>query len=141
MPLRCQTCILLTLASALTGCTKSANTSPTFTLASGVAVVSASDCVPGDEPIAPQIEKSGSDYFVTTRTFLDCGDNLGEPYLTERVPRSATLVLHSAPSSRPFNSGCECLLSLKIKISGRLEPGTTLYVLADSDVLGHLTVP
>lgn len=129
----------------LFGCSKQADTTKqegsTFTLSTGVSVASMSDCTSFEGGQKVSLQKTGSGYLVSAVTPLRCEGKLAEPYLTAGSEHRATLVLPQSHSNSLFSSGCECPRSIKIAIQGRLEPGDTLYVLNDADVLGHFTVP
>lgn len=85
----------------------------------------------------PISEKNADGYEVAMLTFMSCGTGVPKAYLTATNNKKATLVI--LPTAK--ESSCECARSLRITLSNRLEPGDTLYVSYDHDVLGHLVVP
>lgn len=128
---------------ALLGCTKQETTNghTTFTLESGVTLLSLSECASFEGGQKASLQKLDARYVVTALTPLNCEASLSAPYLQEAGGHKATLVLPKADSAKSFSTGCECPRSIKISITGRLESGDTLYVLNDDHVLGHFTVP
>jgi hypothetical protein len=99
-----------------------------------------SDCEKGAYQPKMSLKKLGANYTVSVVTPLQCNTDLVPPFLTEQAEQRATLVLgRKIPGSS--DSGCECPRSIDLSIEGRLQPGDTLYVLNDYQVLGHLPVP
>ncbi|WP_431050606.1 hypothetical protein [Roseateles sp. L2-2] len=86
-----------------------------------------------------KIEKSNDGYSVSAVAALQCEAAKPSPFLSTTVDRKATLVL--GRDHGKSGSGCECFQRLKISIQGRLEPGDTLYLLNDYQVIGHAVVP
>ena len=86
------------------------------------------------------IEKTGDNmYAVNVRDIFQCDGTL-EPFLTEPIDKTATLVLTRGNSSTG-GSACECSRAISVTIENRLEPGDTLYILNDYRVTGHLLTP
>ena len=114
--------------------------SSTFTLETGVKVTRISGCEKGDYRPQMSLNKDGKNYKMLVVTPLQCDVELVPPFLTVQSGHRATLVLGRAMRGGS-SSGCECPRSVDLSIEGRLEPGDTLYVLNDYQVLGHFPVP
>lgn len=129
---------ICTLLLFLLGCTRSDGTN-TFTLESGVVVREVTACQEAQKngQQDPSVKKIADGYEVAISTFMNCGAGGAKAYLTATNNKRATLVI--LPTAK--ESSCECARSVKITLSNRLEPGDTLYVSYDHDVLGHLVVP
>jgi hypothetical protein len=108
-----------------------------FTLSTGVSIMKVDKCVADDAVGSLKLDKDGADYIVSAKGFFDCSDDMKDAYLTVGRDGKSTLVLGS--TSR--KSGCECSRAVRVKVADRLEPGETLYVLGDGEVIGHLDVP
>jgi hypothetical protein len=135
----CRSIALAVVAVLLGGCEKPIDNSGTFTLTTGVSVLSADECAKGDEVVAPTLEKDGADYIVSMKDFFDCDDDVKQPYLTATRDKKATLVIGAIQTKNAAE--CDCARVARIKISDRLEAGETLYVLRGKDVIGHLDAP
>lgn len=133
---------VIALLAVLAACSSSSEPgTASFTLATGVSLVSDNGCL-NDERVAPPVlEKNGSDYVLKLQDFVDCNAKPSDVYLTESRDKKATLVFGKRSPGGLFRSDCECSRRLTFTISGRLEAGDTLYVLNDDHVLGHLVVP
>jgi hypothetical protein len=122
--------------AATVSCSKPEADSKTWTLATGVSIVEANECVNSTQQ-SMAVKKISSDYLVTAQGFFTCDAEISQPYLTLEKDGRATLVINSPRSS----SNCECNRAVTVKIVDRLEPKNTLYVLTNEEVLGHLVLP
>lgn len=120
----------------LSGCSKPTDGGKTFTLATGIQVVEVSDCHEGIAPKRLAIEKVGDAHVISGAVPTSCVAPLEAPYLTLTNEHRATLVLRQADGRSVFGSGCDCWRTIAIRIEGRLEPGDTLYVSNDGEVVG-----
>ncbi|ANH68995.1 hypothetical protein ABE85_18045 [Mitsuaria sp. 7] len=129
---------LIALA-ALIGTACSKPPPPTFTLSTGIEVIEASPCQDASKAQSLVLKRQEADYIVDVVGPASCSGTLVDPYLTLSVDHKATLVLREKDDAW-FSSGCECQRALKIKVSGRLEKGDTLYVSHDGEVAGHFLI-
>jgi hypothetical protein len=127
--------------SLLIGCSQSVpGESATFTLASGVKLVTDTPCASSSDGATASVDKTGDNaYAVRVRDVFQCDGTL-EPFLTEPIDKKATLVL-TRGSSSAGDSACECSRAISVAIENRLESGDTLYILNDYRVTGHLIMP
>jgi hypothetical protein len=124
-------------AFLLCACTKSDNDPKALTLETGISVLEAKVCdetVDGDQLA---VQKQANGYMVLVSDTFACGESLRSPWLGVTRDKKATLVL----ASEPNRSGCECRGKVRIQIKDRLESGDTLYVMRDSQVIGHIVLP
>lgn len=113
----------------------------TFTLESGVTVTEQTDCSPPAQSTLSILKKAKHVYEIKLSDVFDCNARI-QPYLTEPVDNKATLVLTLRTHEKSgFSTSCECGRNVSVTIADRLEPGDVLYVLSDSRVIGHLSVP
>ena len=113
----------------------------TFTLESGITVTEQTECSPPAQTSLSIQKEAKRVYKVKLSDVFGCDARI-EPYLTEPVDNKATLVLTlGAGEKSGFKSSCECGRNVSITIADRLESGDVLYVLSDSRVIGHLSVP
>lgn len=128
--------MVLVLSGFLSSCTKQEDIKNTFTMSTGVSIAEVKTC--SDTPkFDLSVQKSSSDYVVTTTGAFSCESEVMKPYLTIPNGKKATLVIQSDASK----SSCECFRSVTVKISDRLEPGDVLYVLNSGEVIGHVALP
>jgi hypothetical protein len=129
---------LLFAVFLLASCTKGeSNPKVAFNLESGISVLEARSCdetVVGDQL---SVQKQAEGYIVLVSDTFACGESLRSPWLGATRDRKATLLL----SSEPNRSGCECRGKVRVQIKHRLESGDTLYVMRDSQVIGHVVLP
>lgn len=130
-------------AFVLTGCTRSAERNiDTFTLETGVALQGVKACDTDQRVQKPaSVRKLPDGYEITVSTFFSCNSEATKPYLTVTNEKKATLVIESTSPKAIMGSSCECARTLIIKLTGRLDPGDTLYLLREHEVLGHLFMP
>lgn len=83
------------------------------------------------------VQKQADAYIVLVSDTFACGDSLRSPWLGATRDKKATLVL----ASESNRSGCECRGKVRVQIKDRLEAGDTLYVMRDSQVIGHVVLP
>lgn len=105
----------------------------------GVEVLEASECQESAATRGVVLTKRNSDHVVDIVSPGLCGAELAAPYLMPVIDGKTKLILRER-SSAVLNSGCECMRSLKIKISDRFEVGETLYVTQSGEVVGHVVV-
>lgn len=133
--------MLLFFSVVLCGCSSRDKPDSGFTLETGVSLVSAGECNTSQMGTRPSIKKDNADYLVTIHGGFVCQAELEKPFLSLTREKKATLVIGATQSRFGFSSNCECARSLKIKISERLEPGDTLYILNGTEVSDHVSVP
>ena len=113
----------------------------TFTLESGITVTEQTECSPPAQTSLSIQEEAKRVYKVKLSDVFGCDARI-QPHLTEPVDNKATLVLTlGAGEKSGFKSSCECGRNVTLTIADRLGPGDVLYVLSDSRVIGHLSVP
>ncbi|MDR0236395.1 hypothetical protein [Acinetobacter sp.] len=120
-------------------CNQNQNLENTFTLGTGIEVVAEENkCDGAYERIKPTILKLDKEeaYIVSVTDFFSCAEH-EDAYLTLSDFNKTSLVIYSERRNR-----CECLKSLKIKIDAkRVDSGDVLYIVNNSRVIDHLTVP
>jgi hypothetical protein len=121
---------------SLLGCNKNEiQSTAALTLTTGVEVQSTTKCLKdGSRDLI--FKKIESDYLVSATDHFMCDAKLSNPYLTVVKNNQTTLVLNSENYS-----GCECLKNVNIKLRNRIEKNNVLYVINNSEVLGHVVVP
>lgn len=129
------------LGMFLVSCARREEHNAVFTLATGVSLIEARNCNSNQTGGMPSVKKVEGDYLVTIFGHFPCETELEKPYLTMANEKKATLVISPKQSKLGFGSSCECGRLLIVRLSNRLEPGDTLYVLNDREVLGHLVMP
>jgi hypothetical protein len=117
----------------LSGCSRDAPKDSTFTLGTGISVVSKGECNPAQIGEASSIVKETSGYILQIPDAYICRKDDEPIFLSLTRGHKATLTI-----GRP---SCECARAVKVKIVERLEPGDTLYILNGGEVSGHLLVP
>ena len=129
---------LVLLASfLLCSCSKTETSGQTWTLQTGVSVLEAKICDATSVKDGLSVSKQSAQYVVELSDTFSCGVNLHSPWLTVVKSHKATLVLGAASGG----SACECRGKVRIHIANRLEPGDTLYVLNENEVVGHVVLP
>jgi hypothetical protein len=106
----------------------------------GVIVESLEACTENSKSKILELQRNGDDLRVRIRNNFPCDRQLKAPYLTVGVDNRYTLVMSSIYPLL-FDSACDCTKEMTIKITKRLPKGATLYILNDSEVLGHFLVP
>ena len=135
-------CFVVVCLQLLLACSRSIpKQAATFTLESGVTVTTQTDCSPPAQSTLSIEQKAKHVYEIKLSDVFDCKARI-QPYLTEPVDNKATLVLTLRDHEKTgFSSSCECGRDIIVTIADRLEPGNVMYVLNDSRVIGHLSVP
>ena len=126
------------MAISLLSCSKEETGSKTYTLMTGVSVTEVSACSDKLQRgifVSKGTEKS--EYLVGAADAFSCESKIHPPFLTVTKDKRATLVL----TSDTGKSDCECLRTISMKLSGRMEAGDTLYVVNSSEVMGHVVLP
>ena len=132
--------LLLLFAVVICSCSKLEDNKNTITLKTGISVLDTetakcSDAESQDELLLSQ---KANNYILSINQIFTCNSNLESPWLSVTKEHRATLVLDE---NRWSMTGCECRKKVRIQIAGRLEKGDTLYVLRDSEVIGHFLLP
>ncbi|MES2280548.1 MAG: hypothetical protein V4542_03970 [Pseudomonadota bacterium] len=112
-----------------------------FTLGKGVSVLKLEGCTKSGLSKDITIKKDSEAYVIVIEGAFSCETEQLKPYLTLPINRRATLVIPQKATSAVFKSNCECNRSLSIRLEGRVERGDNVYVLNNSEVLGHVVVP
>jgi hypothetical protein len=131
------------LSQGILGCSRSLDENGSFTLEKGVVLQEARSCNADQEPqeTALAMKKVSNGYQIVVSAFFTCGADIQKPYLTITKTHKATLVIQQIEGNQIFKSSCECSRTLVITLSKRLEQGDILYILRDSEVLGHFVMP
>jgi hypothetical protein len=123
----------------LSSCSDKLGKEPAFTLQTGVTLQSSSACVDFRDGQSMSLKPMADGYLVSAITPTRCEGEAIKPFMTATLEHRSTLVLNQpVPGS---NASCECPRSIEVAIRGRIEPGDTLYILNDYEVLGHFTIP
>lgn len=129
--------LFMSLSSS--ACNQNQNLENTFTLGTGIEIVAEENkCDGGYEKIKPTILKLDKEkaYLVSLTDVFSCAEH-ENAYLTLNGFQKASLVIYGEKKNR-----CECPKSLRVKIDAkRINSGDILYILADNEVIDHLTVP
>jgi len=131
----------LSLTLLLTSCSPSEKQGAAFTLETGVSVKEVRACSNNPSATSPSAKKVQDGYLVTLVAHFTCDGDIEKVFLTQTIEKRATLVIASKQPKFGFGSSCECARVLTVKLSNRLEPGDTLYLLTDREVVGHLVLP
>jgi hypothetical protein len=123
----------------LNSCSEQSSAESTFTLQTGVTLQSSSDCVDFRDGQSISLKQIADGYLVSAITPIRCEGQAVKPFMTATLDHRTTLVLNRP--TRGSEASCECPRSIQIAIRGRVEPGDTMYVLNDYEVLGHFTIP
>jgi hypothetical protein len=113
----------------------SSGSANTVTLETGVEV-KRSQCIQAGGSRSLQVTSEGANQQISIADYFPCSSENSSIYLTTVKDNKATLVMKSKGSA----SGCECMQNVKVKLSGRLEKGNVLYVVNDSEALGHAAI-
>jgi hypothetical protein len=124
------------MAFVLCSCSQGNSRSKTLDLETGLSVLEAKACVEAADYDQLSVQKEANNYIVSVNDTFTCGESLRSPWLGITKEKKATLVL----TSEANHSGCECRGHVRIQINNRLEPGDTLYVIRDSQVIGHVVL-
>lgn len=130
--------VMLLIAAVSLSCSqeKDGADEHTWTLSSGVEVLQDSGCQNATgRPVSVDVKKEEIRYVVAVEIYQSCQSKAIEPWLTQTRNGKATLVIQ--PNGKDSSASCECSRSLKVAISNRLEKGNTLFVVANSEVLGY----
>jgi hypothetical protein len=123
----------------LNSCSEQLGAGPAFTLQTGVTLQSSSACVDFRDGQSMSLKPMADGYLVSAITPTRCEGEAIKPFMTATLEHRSTLVLNQpVPGS---NASCECPRSIEVAIRGRIEPGDTLYILNDYEVLGHFIIP
>lgn len=129
--------LIILTALMLCSCSKTETPVQAWTLQTGVSVLESKVC---DQMVLRDglsVSKQANHYIVEVNDTFTCEADLRSPWLTVTREHKATLVLaHSTKGS-----GCECRGKVRVKISDRVETGDTLYLLNESEVVGHVVLP
>lgn len=127
----------LLAALMLCSCSKTERIGQAWTLQTGVSVLESKVCDQTALKDGLSVLKQANRYIVEVSETFACEAELRSPWLTVAKEHKATLVL--TQSTR--GSGCECRGRVRVQISDRLEAGDTLYLLNESEVVGHIVLP
>jgi hypothetical protein len=108
---------------------------PAFTLSTGINAEFTQCLEPKSEPYL-KINFETKKQTLLMSDYFDCNAKKIDVYLKNGKDNRATLVMQSASA----HSGCECLKNVKVEITNRLERENVLYVVNNSEVLGHVIV-
>jgi len=123
----------------LNSCSEQPSSGSTFTLQTGVTLQSSSDCVDFRDGQSISLKQISDGYLVSAITPIRCEGQAVKPFMTATLDHRTTLVLNRP--AKGSEASCECPRSVQIAIRERVEPGDTIYVLNDYEVLGHFTIP
>jgi hypothetical protein len=128
-------------ACALLGCSEPEKDDATWTFHTGVRVIESKDCeAPTAEMPSIAVQRASNSYIVTVRDAFSCS-GLASPWVNLPRHKKASLVISPRTTWLGGGRSCECPQALKVEITNRLEPGDTLYVVNDSQVVGHVVLP
>jgi hypothetical protein len=113
---------------------------PGIKVFTGISVEELEVCVDDSKGKLLEISKSEDVFKIRIRDFFYCDRQQKRPYLFVGSDNKYTLVL-SSKYPLLFATACDCTKDMTINIKYRLQSGTTLKVLSDGEVLGHLIVP
>ena len=133
--------ILMIATILLSACSEESSqaNASTWTLHSGVEVLYDSGCQKTTGNLtAVDVHKEEKRYVVAINGYQSCQYRLKAPWLTQTRGNKATLVINETTATNTSN--CECSRSVKIAITDRLEKGDILFVVAESEVLGHVEI-
>lgn len=112
----------------------------TFTLATGVKIVSISSCIENGDDFRGRITKNKNGYLVSLSEYFSC-KKIHQPFLTLPRKNKITLAIVSKEGLLRYANECECHRSIEIEIIGRLERKQILYVVRDNEVIDEFRIP
>jgi len=136
-PFRCR--IFAAVLPLLNSCSDKPGTEPAFTLQTGVTLQASSECVDFHAGQSISLSRIPDGYLVSAITPIRCAGQALKPFMTATLEHRTTLVFNQPVLGT--EASCECPRAIEIAIRGRIEPGDTMYVLNDYEVLGHFTIP